>query len=102
MKTTLKDWPRVYEKLGKVVELTEDERVQFARSFAATPDERWEMNVNCIRALGFCRPVRSRKEIERRKAELQRLQAPSLWSLQLSNAELVRGKMFGPIKRCKS
>jgi len=106
MKTTLKDWPRIFRKLENADELTHDERFRFARCLAATPDERWEMNVNGIRALGLAGPVRSRRELEQRKTKLRRLDAPILWRLQLSNAELSRGRMFGAelklLNQCQS
>jgi hypothetical protein len=53
MKTTLKDWPKVYEKIKRVRGLDEHEKILFARSLAATPDERWQMNENLLRSLGF-------------------------------------------------
>ena len=106
MKTSLKDWRKVYRKLGDMPELSENERIQFARSFAATPDERWEMNVNCIKLLGFSESVRSRRELERRKAKLRRLEVPSLWRLRVSTEELVRDRILGTNLRiaepCKS
>lgn len=52
MKTTLKDWPKVYRKIAGMRGLDEHEKVLFARSLAATPDERWQMNVNYARLLG--------------------------------------------------
>src|SRR6516225_4386144 len=106
MKTTLKDWPKVYRKLRPLGLKSESERIQFARSLAATPDERMEMNVNCLKALGFWGGVRSRMSLEKRKAKLRALHTCSLWGLQLSNEEVVRGKIFGAtskiIAQCKS
>ena len=52
MKTTLKDWPKVYEKIKGMRGLDEKEKVLFARFAAATPDERWQMNVNYLRSVG--------------------------------------------------
>jgi len=43
----------VLRKLRLLAELSEHERILFARSLAATPDERWEMNVSFLRSLGF-------------------------------------------------
>ena len=105
--TSLKDWPKVYDKIKGAVWLTEIERIQFARSLAATPDERWEMNVNCIRSLGLSKPFRSVRDLELRKAKLRKLDAAGgLWRLKLSNYELTRGQMFGAgskiIKQCQS
>ena len=53
MKTTLKDWPKVYRKLKGMPGLDEHELILFARFAAATPDERWQMNVNYLRSLGL-------------------------------------------------
>ena len=54
MKTTsLKDWPKVYRKLKRMRGLDEHEKILFARFAAATPDERWQMNVNYLRSLGL-------------------------------------------------
>lgn len=53
MKTSLKDWPKVYGKLGRMPGLSEEEKIQLARCLAATPDERWTMNVNFLRSLGL-------------------------------------------------
>ena len=72
----LKDWPKVYARLKKVPGLDEHERILFARSLAATPDERWEMNVCYLRSLGLwgrsglqtVLKTRSGLEKERRKA----------------------------------
>lgn len=52
MKTSLKDWRKVYRKIKNVRGLDEHEKVLFARFAAATPDERWQMNVNYLRSLG--------------------------------------------------
>jgi hypothetical protein len=52
MKTSLKDWPKVYRKL-KRLPLDEHEKVLYARSLAATPDERWQMNETYLRSLGL-------------------------------------------------
>ncbi len=52
MKTSLKDWPKVYEKIKGMRGMDEQEKILFARFAAATPDERWEMNVSYLRSLG--------------------------------------------------
>ena len=95
MKTTLKDWPKIYRKLKGIHEMTGDERIQFARATAATPDERWQMNTNCIKALGFAGRVRSLSDLECRKAKLRRLESPRLWALQVSDEEVAAGQVFG-------
>ena len=53
MKTSLKDWPEVYERIKRVRGLDESEKVLYARSLAATPTERWQMNENYMRSLGL-------------------------------------------------
>jgi len=95
VKTTLKDWPKVYRKLSSMLWNSEDERIRLARSLAATPDERWEININCIKALGLLGGVCSVRDLERRKAKLRRLENPRLWSLQHSNRELECGRPYG-------
>jgi hypothetical protein len=52
MKTSLKDWPKLYERIKHVRGLDEHEKILYARSLAATPDERWQMNVERCKALG--------------------------------------------------
>jgi len=40
-------------RLRKMPGLSEDERILFARSLAATPDERWRMHENFLRSHGL-------------------------------------------------
>jgi hypothetical protein len=40
-------------KLAKDPSLSEHERILFARSLSATPDERWQMHLNFLRSLGL-------------------------------------------------
>ena len=47
----LRDWPKVYRRLKLMRGLDEHEKVLYARSLAATPDERWQMNVTFLRSL---------------------------------------------------
>jgi hypothetical protein len=105
MKTSLKDWPKVYRKISGIMR-DEDERIRLARSLAATPEQRFQMNTNCLKSLGLWGGVRSRKDLEARKAKLRRLEKPSLWRLQRSDEELARGRIFGAklkiVTRCKS
>jgi hypothetical protein len=53
MKTSLKDWPKVYERIKSARGLDDHEKILFARSLAATPEERWQMNVSLLRSLGL-------------------------------------------------
>ena len=48
----LKDWQKIYRKLKRMRFALEDERILFARTLAATPQERMEMNDNCLRLTG--------------------------------------------------
>lgn len=50
---------KVLERLKSVRGLSEDEKILFARSLAATPDERWRMHENFLRSHGlFTRSAR--------------------------------------------
>jgi hypothetical protein len=53
MKTSLKDWAKVYERIKTVRGLDEHEKILYARSLAATPDERWRMNEIYLRSFGL-------------------------------------------------
>jgi hypothetical protein len=53
MKTTLKDWPKVFARIKHVPGLDEHEKILYARSLSATPDERWQMNVTYLKSLGL-------------------------------------------------
>ena len=44
---------RVLEKIRHVRGLSADEKYLFARSLAATPDERWQIHQNFLRSLGL-------------------------------------------------
>lgn len=44
---------RVLEQIRRVRGLSEDERYLFARSLAATPDERWRLHENFLRSHGL-------------------------------------------------
>ena len=54
-----KAW-RVLAKINGVRDLSADEKLLFARSLAATPDERWELHVKYLRSLGLS--TRSRRK----------------------------------------
>ncbi len=43
------------EKLKALPHLDESERLLYARSLLATPDQRWEMHENHLRSLGLFR-----------------------------------------------
>ena len=75
--------------------MSKGEKIQLAHGIAATPEERWEMNTNFIKSLGLFGGVRSRRDLEQRKAKLRRMKASSLWNIRLSNKELTCGQMIG-------
>jgi hypothetical protein len=49
----LKDWKKVYNRIKGMSELDEHEKVLFARALAATPEERWDLNVTSLKSLGL-------------------------------------------------
>ena len=53
MKTTLKDWPKVYQRIKRMHGMTLKEKVLLAQGVAATPDERLKMHDNHLRSLGL-------------------------------------------------
>jgi hypothetical protein len=53
VKTTLKDWPKVYEKIKRMRGMTLKEKVLLAQGLAATPEERLEMHDGHLRLLGL-------------------------------------------------
>ena len=50
---TKKKFQAVKKQLDQVRGLSEHEKILFARSLAATPDERWEMHENFLRSLNL-------------------------------------------------
>lgn len=46
-------YERILRKLEKETSLSEHERFLFARSLAATPDQRWQMHENFLRSHGL-------------------------------------------------
>ena len=53
MKTSLKDWPKVYRKIKRMRGMSEEEKIQLARTLAATPDERWRIHETFLRSHGL-------------------------------------------------
>ena len=53
MKTSLKDWPKVFDRIKRARGLDESEKVLYARSLASTPTERWHLNEIYLRSLGL-------------------------------------------------
>jgi hypothetical protein len=53
MKTSFKDWPKVYQKIKRMRGVTLKEKVLLAQGLAATPDERMKMHDDRLRSLGL-------------------------------------------------
>jgi hypothetical protein len=53
MKTNLKDWPKVYQRIKRMRGMTLKEKVLLAQGLAATPDERLQMHDSHLRSLGL-------------------------------------------------
>jgi hypothetical protein len=53
MKTSLKDWPKVYQRIKGMRGLSLKEKVLLAQGLAATPDERLRMHDDHLRSLGL-------------------------------------------------
>lgn len=65
MKTTLRDWPKVYRKLKGMRGISVEERVRLAKGFAATPEDRWALNENKLKELGFWgRGIEGKKDFD--------------------------------------
>ena len=61
LNTVEKKTARMLKKLEKIRGLSDEERYLFARSLAATPDERWQFHVNFLRSHGLYRRSDRRK-----------------------------------------
>jgi hypothetical protein len=53
MKTSFKDWPKVYQKLKRTRGATLKEKVLLAQGLAATPEERMQRHDGHLRSLGL-------------------------------------------------
>lgn len=66
MKTSLKDWPKLYQKIKRMRGMTVQEKLQSARALAASPDERWQMNMDTCKALGvWGKGLAGKRKLER-------------------------------------
>ncbi len=83
----LKDWPKVYRMLKRMRFEHDDERILFARTQAATSDERMEMNDNCLRLTG-CWGWENRRRFYQLRRRLCDSTSPGLWKLRLTNEEM--------------
>ena len=87
-KTTIKDWPRIYQRLKKMRFAHDDERILFARTEAATSQERMEMNDNCFRLTG-CWGWENRRRFYQLRKRLNDSTLPGLWKLRRTNEEMI-------------
>ena len=53
MKTTFKDWPKVYARIKNMRGLSLEEKVLLAQGLAATPEERWRMHDQFLQSFGL-------------------------------------------------
>ena len=53
MKTSLKDWPKVYARIKNMRGLSLEEKVLLAQGLAATPEERWQMHDQFLQSFGL-------------------------------------------------
>jgi hypothetical protein len=53
MKTTFKDWPKIYRRIRRMRGLRMEEKVLLAQGLAATPQERWSMHDQFLRSFGL-------------------------------------------------
>ena len=66
MKTSLKDWPKVYQRLKNMRGMTKAEKVRLAVGLAATPEERWQMNIERCKMLGvWNKGLAGKRKLER-------------------------------------
>ena len=87
LKTTLKDWRKVYRRLKCEKFSHDDERILMARTLAATPDERMQMNDNCLRLTG-CWGWKNRHRFYQLRKRLNNPKTRGLWKLRLTNEEM--------------
>jgi hypothetical protein len=52
---------KMLARLKRVRGMSDDEKSVHALGLAATPEERWELNENFIRSLGYWKPLRRKK-----------------------------------------
>ena len=93
--TSVKDWPKIYKKLGGMRFAHDDERILFARFTAATAQERLEMNDNYLRLNG-CWGWQNRRRFAQLRKRLDDTTRPGLWKQRLTNEELVARHGFEP------
>ena len=53
MKTSLKDWRKVYGCIKTMRGLSLEEKILLAQGLAATPEERWRMHDQFLRSFGL-------------------------------------------------
>ena len=95
MRTTVKDWPKVYERIKFMRGMSKDEKILFARGLAATPTERLEMHDNFLRLNGI-HGWKDRRRFCQLRRKLNDTSRPGLWKLRLTNEELAARHGFEP------
>ena len=85
--TTLKDWPKVYQKLKRKRFAHDDERILYARTLASSPQERWEMHENYMKLHG-CWGWKNRRRFWQLRKWLDDTTRIGLWKERLTNKEL--------------
>ena len=91
----MKDWPKICRKLSTMRFAHHDERILFAHGLAASPNERLEMNENCLRLHG-CWGWKNRRRFAQLRRKLDDATRPGLRKEKLSNAELAARHGFEP------
>ena len=52
---------KMLARLKRVRGMSDDEKSVHALGLAATPEERWQLNENLIRSLGYWKPLKQKK-----------------------------------------
>lgn len=52
-KSKARNWEKEYSRIKDLPGLDEHEKVLFAKTLAASPDERWARNVSILKSLGL-------------------------------------------------
>ncbi|HEY2328336.1 MAG TPA: hypothetical protein VGI63_00805 [Verrucomicrobiae bacterium] len=52
---------KMLARLKRVRGMSDDEKSVHALGLAATPEERWQLNENLIRSLGYWKPLKRKK-----------------------------------------
>ena len=91
----LKDWRKVYKNLEGMRFVHDDKRILYARTLAATPQERYEMMQNYLRLNGI-NGWKDRRRFWQLRKKLDDTTRPGLWKMRLTNAEMAARHGFEP------